>query len=545
MRAQGALLRGRQAFDRHAWARAFRMLAKADRAGRLEPVDLERLATAAYMLDRADDHLDYQKRAHHEYFNAGESLRAARCAFWVGAGLATRGEASQAAGWFARAQRLVEREHRDSVERGYVLIPPLLQRIGRGDWAGAATLAAKVQRLAERFRDRDLFALAAHERGHALVRVGRAEQGLLLIDEVMVSVTAGELSPVVTGLVYCSVIAYCQDLFQFGRAQAWTQALTRWCEGQPEMVAHAGQCRVHRAEILQVRGGWRLALAEARRAAVCLADARNRAATGHALYQQAEIHRLQGKFGLAERAYRDATRHGWEPQPGFALLRLAQGETAAAAGAIRRALAEPADAWKRARLLPAAVEILLASGDLAQAVAACDQLASCAKQRASGLLDAVVDEWRGAVLLAQGDARAAVAALRRAFEAWQALEAPYESARLRVLVARACRALGDHESATLEFEAARDAFARLGARPDLDRVDVLAQAAGSAAERRLTAREVEVLRHVAAGKSNKAIAKGLALSERTVDRHLSNIFDKLGVSSRTAAAAYAYRSQLV
>ena len=521
------------------------MLAKADRVARLEPADLERLATAAYMLDRADDHLDYRKRAHQGHLDAGESLGAARCAFWAGVGLATRGEASHAAGWFARAQRLVEREHRDCVERGYVLIPSLLQRVGRGDWKGAATLAAKVVRFAERFRDRDLFALAAHERGHALVRLGRAEQGLQLIDEVMVSVAAGELSPVVTGLVYCSVIAYCQDLFQFGRAQAWTQALARWCEGQPEMVAHAGQCLVHRAEILQVLGGWRDALVEARRAAVCFADAKNRAAAGHALYQQAEIRRLQGQFELAERAYRDASRYGWEPQPGLALLRLAQGKTAAAASAIRRALAEPADALKRAKLLPAAVEILLACGNFEEASAACDQLETCAKHRASGLLDAVVQECRGAVSLANGDARAAVAVLRRAFEAWQALEAPYESARLRVLVAKACRALGDDESATLELEAARDEFARLGARPDLDHVDAVAQAAVSTAGRRLTAREVEVLRHVAAGESNKAIAKDLSLSERTVDRHLSNIFDKLGVSSRTAAAAYAYRSQLV
>ena len=212
------------------------------------------------------------------------------------------------------------------MEHGYLLVPTLLKRAGELHWKGVADIAKKAERIAERHGDADLFALAAHERGHALVQLGRVEVGLRLMDEVMVSVTAGELSPVVTGLVYCSVIAYCQDMFQLSRAQAWTQALTEWCEHQPEMVAHTGQCLVHRAEVTQLRGDWRLALQEAQRAKTQFAKAMNSSAAGQALYRQGELRRVQGHFDKAEAAYREAARSGYQPLPGLALLRLVQGK---------------------------------------------------------------------------------------------------------------------------------------------------------------------------------------------------------------------------
>jgi ATP/maltotriose-dependent transcriptional regulator MalT len=360
----------------------------------------------------------------------------------------------------------------------------------------------------------------------------------------MVSVTADELSPVVTGLVYCSVIAYCQDLFQLSRAQAWTQALTGWCKQQPEMVAHTGQCLVHRAEVLQLRGDWYSALREARRAATQFAKAMNNSASGYALYRQGEVHRLQGQFDQAEAAYREAARSGYEPQPGLALLWLAQDRTRAAVLAIRRALAETADPARRARLLPACVENLLADGSAGEARQACRELDGSSKGRNSVLLDALVAQSLGALELAEGNSEAALASLRQASEAWRQLEALYEAARVRVLIARACRILGDEETG-LELEAARSVFSELRAKPDLARLDALAHRAVSRPEHGLTKREFEVLCHVAAGRSNKAIARDLALSSRTVDRHLSNIFDKLGVSSRSAATAYAYRHRLV
>ena len=545
MTVPNAIEQGREALARRAWARAFHAFARADRECPLGPQDLEHLALAAYMLGRNDDHLECMQRAHRAHQHARNPLRAARCAFWAGINLAVRGRANHAAGWFGRAERLAEGGPRDSVERGYLLVPLLLKRVGEQDWKGVADVARKAERIAERHGDADLFALAAHERGHALVQLGRVEEGLRLVDEVMVSVTAGELSPVVTGLVYCSVIAYCQDMFQPSRAHAWTQALTEWCEQQPEMVAHTGQCLVHRAEVTQLRGNWRLALQEARRAKTRFAEAMNSSAAGHALYQQGEVHRMRGHFDQAEAAYREAARSGYEPQPGLALLRLVQSRTNAAASAIRRALSETTDPVRRARLLPASVEIFLTLGSNDQAREACREIEQLSKGRQSEQLDALAAHSRGALELAEGKPDAALGTLRRAFEAWWQLEVPYEAARARVLIAKACRMLGDEETAALELDAARDAFCKLRAGPDFATADALGHATAARSAHGLTKRELEVLRHVASGRSNKAIARNLALSNRTVERHLSNIFDKLAVSSRSAATAFAYRNRLV
>jgi DNA-binding CsgD family transcriptional regulator len=538
--------RGREFYARRAWVDAYKSLSHADQATPLGAEDLNLLATSAYMLGRDDDYLSGLERAHRAYLDGGEAVRAVRCAFWVGVNLALRGEMARATGWFGRAQRLLEREERDCVERGYLLVPVLLRHVASGDWEAAVGTAAEAAEIGERFGDADLLALAVHEQGHALVRQGRVEEGLGLLDEAMVAATAGELSPIVTGLVYCSVIAYCQELYELRRAQEWTDALTRWCEQQPDMVAHTGRCLMHRAEIMELQGAWRDALEEARRAVERLAQgALNQVAAGHALYRQGEIHRLRGKLAAAEEAYREASRCGCEPQPGLALLRLAEGNDDAAAAAIRRVVGETTEQLKRAGLLPAYVEIMLALGDVEEAHSACRELEAISARYGSTVLGAMSAQARGAVALAQGDARAALVALRRAWQVWQELEAPHEVARVRVLLGLACRALGDDDTTTLELEAARGVFAQLGAAPDLVRVDSLIRRAPPIDAHRLTPRELQVLRLVAAGKTNRAIAAELVLSERTVDRHVSNIFTKLGMSSRAAATAYAYEHQLV
>ena len=400
--------------------------------------------------------------------------------------------------------------------------------------------------IAERFGDDDLAAIALMEQGHALVKEGRVEEGLRLVDETMVAVTAGELSPIVAGIVYCNTIAFCRDVYEVRRAREWTGALTRWCEAQPDMVAHQGLCLVHRAEIMTLGGAWPDALEEARRVGERFTEgALNQRALGHAAYGQGEVHRLQGRFEAAEAAYREASRLGREPQPGLAMLRLAQGNEDAAAAAIRRAVSETTQPLKRAALLPAYVKIMVETGDIEAANGARLELEAIAERQGSDMLAAMAAEAHGDVALAGGEDRVALLALRRAWEAWQELEAPFDAARARVSLALACRSLGDEDTAALELATARDSFVELEALPAVAWVDSLMRRTPADDTHGLTARELEVLRLVAAGKSNRDIAAALSISDHTARRHLQNIFAKLGVSSRAAATAFAYERSLL
>ncbi len=535
--------RGRQAYTREEWREAYELLSAADRRDPLGAEDLGLLATSAYMIGRESEYLGLLERAHRAHLDAGEPLAALRCAFWIGVGLAGRGEMGRAGGWLARAERLLGECGADRVERGYLLLPAVFEHEANGELEAAAATAAQAAAIARRHGDSDLFALAAHEHGHVLIRLGRGKDCLRLLDEAMLAVTAGELSPIVSGIVYCGVILACRDAHELRRAQEWTAALSDWCGRQPDLVAFTGRCLTHRAELLQLHGAWDRALEEAARAEERSSRAENRAAGAEAAYRRGEIHRVLGELEVAEAAYREASRNGREPQPGLALLRMAQGKLGAAAAAINRALAECAEPGRRTALLPARAEIAIAAGDFASARAASDELSALAHDAEDGALGAVAAAVRGAVELAEGDAAGALVALRHAENVWQRLEAPYEVARVRELIGLACRALDDDDTAALELEAARAAYARLGARHDLARVAALVD---DGAERHgLTERELEVLRLVAAGDTNKAIAARLVLSERTVDRHVSNILAKLRVSSRAAATASAYERGLL
>ena len=536
------LARGRASYERRAWTSAYESLSRADRAASLGAEDLELLATSAYMLGLDDEYLNVLERAHHAHLDRGETLRAVRSAFWVGINLALRGEMGPAGGWLGRAHRILGDE--DSVERGYLLMPLVFQHEAGGDFEAAAAVAADAAAVAERFGDPEGFALSVQAQGSMLIKAGRVKEGLTLLDEAMAAVAGGKLSPITTGIVYCGVILACQEVYELRRAQEWTAVLTRWCEEQPDLVAFTGRCLVHRAEIMQVHGDWGDALEEARRAGERLARSFNRAAAAQAFYRQGEVHRLRGEFAEAEDAYREASRFGWEPQPGMALLRLAQGRREAAAATIRRAMGEAARPLRRANLLPAYVEIMLAAGDVEEARTGCGELEEIAGRYESTMLTALVAHARGALELAAGDPRSALAPLREAGETWRKLDAPYDAARARVLLAEACRALGDDDAAELELEGARSVFAELGAAPDLVRLASAAERAAGKAHG-LTPRQVEVLRFVAAGKSNREIAAALVISEHTVARHVQNIFATLGVSSRTAASAFAYEHDLL
>lgn len=534
---------GRSAYLRRAWGQARRELAEARRRRSLAAADLDRLGVAAYLSGDEDTAGDAWAAASRAWVGEGEPASAARSAFWLGVTLSQRGEHARGGGWLARAGRFAD-EAGDCVERGYLRIPQGLAALERGDHTGAEAEFAEAQRTAERFGDPDLAALGNLGRGQSLVLGGQVTAGVGLLDEAMVAVTAEEVSPIPAGIVYCAVILTCRATFDLRRAQEWTEALSRWCENQPELRPYRGQCLVHRSELMQLRGEWSAAMAEVGRACEHLADPPGDPVLGMAHYQQGELLRLRGEFERAEQSYRRASDSGHAVQPGLALLRLAQGRVAHALAAIRAAVEEAPGTVERARVLLAYVEITLAAGEVSAARSATDELAGIATAFDTPYLRAVVGYARGSVLLCEGDPAAACAQLRRVWPVWRELDLPYEAARVRLRMAQAYRQLADHDSAELELDSARRVFERVGAAPALERVRELARAAPGRTSGGLTRRELEVLRLVATGATNAEIADSLVLSDKTVARHVANIFGKLGVSSRAAATAYAYRHDL-
>ncbi len=538
-----SLDRGRKLLQDQAWAAAFEELSAADREAPLEAADLEGLSKAAHLTGRQTASVGLLARAHQGFLSRGETRRAARSAFWLGFISLIGGEPAQASGWLSRAERLLDGQP-DCVEKGYLLLPLGYRSVHGGEPAAAYSAFVQAAAIGERFGDTDLLTLARQGQGRALIRQGETGRGVSLLDEAMVAVRAGEVSPIVAGGVYCSVIEACGEIFDLRRAQEWTSALQQWCTSQPDLVPYRGHCLVRRAEILQLHGAWQDALEEAQQACKRFSQPRPGPEAGAAFYRLAELLRLRGKFAEAEDAYRQASRWQRIPQPGLAQLRFVQGQFVAASTAIRRVAEEVLEPSSRAGVLDAYIEIMLAANDVPAARAATDELSEIARRFDAPLLHAMWERATGAVLLAENDARQALTMLRQSWITWCELEAPYEAARVRVLIAIACRELGDNDAADIELDAAREVFARLGAGPDLARVEALVQKESPRASE-LTEREVQVLKLVASGKTNRAIAGKLGISEKTVARHLSNIFNKLDLSSRAAATAYAYQHALV
>jgi ATP/maltotriose-dependent transcriptional regulator MalT len=533
------LLQAREAYNRRDWAVALDRLRGLDQ---LRAEDCLALATAAYLMGDIDEAVRALQAGYQQMISNGNDLGAVRFAFWLALILNVRGETAVGGGWVARGKRLLETEPEDIAERGYLLVHEFFQHLRRGDFARAGETAAGMVDAGRRFHQPDLVAQGLMCQGRLMIYAGRVPEGLALLDEAMIGISAAEVSPIMAGMVYCAMIEACQEVSDFSRAAAWTRALNRWCDAQPGLVPFTGQCSLHRGQIMRLRGAYDEALAE-----FALAQRRYQiegtaAPAALALTEQGDVLGIRGKLDEAEAAYRQAAELGHEPQPGLVLTWIMRGRTAPAVSAVRRLLAEARTPVHRSRLLPAAVQVMIAAQLPDEARGYCDELSAIAAAFGNSAFQAMAAYATASVELIGGHDQEALGHARESCHLWSEIGAPYEAARARVLIARALRQLGDEDSAASELGIARRAFAELGAAPAAQEVDRLLRRERPGG---LTEREVEVLRLVAEGRSNTDIARALVLSQKTVERHLSNIFTKLDVQSRTAAAAYAHEHGLM
>jgi ATP/maltotriose-dependent transcriptional regulator MalT len=539
--ALASLEAARDALARCAWAEALEVARSAGTSdGGAEADRLDIMAEAAWWLGRLDDCIDAREEAYARYEKLGDRRRAGQCAVWLYEHHQMKARSAVAGAWLRRGRRALETET-DTVEFGNLLLREAEVAHGSGDLDRARALATEALALGRTLTSADLEAEALQTIGRVLIDAGELADGLGHLDEAMLSAVEGRLGPYTTGKVHCSLISACEALGDLRRAAEWTDATIRWSEKHP-LAMWPGICRVHHAALLQLRGDWSAAEREARQACIEL-DGFHLPNVAAGYIEIGEIRRRLGDLDGADDAFTKAEELSGQQCAGLAVLRLAQGRVDVATSIITRMLAE--QTWNqlaRAKLLPARIQIAVAARDHATAAAAAAELDRIAADHNSPALTAAALSSRGRLQLAQGDAAAARATLQDALKRWQQLEVPYEIATARLLLGQACRNGGDEDGATRSFANAAAIFDRLGATLDARHLRDLTTPSGLPAG--LTAREAEVLGLVASGQANKEIAATLHLSERTVARHLSNIFTKLGVTSRTAAAAFAYENQL-
>ncbi|MFI6007578.1 LuxR C-terminal-related transcriptional regulator [Streptomyces sp. NPDC051243] len=543
--AADTLRRARDAAAREAWAEAYRLLGGVDPA-RLTPDDCAAFADAAWWTSRIDESVVQRMRAYSGYVATGAARQAALMAWLLFYEHQLAGRTAVAAGWLRRARAQLRSEP-ECVEQCYLAWVDAEAAQERGAFDEAMASARRMAGIARRCGSPDLLAMSVQAQVGVLVAQGRLRDGLDLLDDAMCSAMAGELSSFFTGWTYCLGLQQAMACIDLERAAEWTDAAMRWCASMPEENNYRGLCRVHRVQVLELRGSWAEALTEAERTCAELLPYERRMAA-EAVYLVGQIQRRRGDLAAAEESYDRTHELGRDPQPGLALLRLAQGKADASAGALRLALAggSEADGLERCGLLAAQVEVSLALGRTAEARTAAQELRSMALdwQRQCGsettILHASAAAAAGAVAFSARGLDRALPLLHRALTLWLELRVPYEAAQVRMILAAADRAAGDEDGARMELRAAEQVFRQLGAVPDRRRAAALLADVRRRQPGGLTEREIQVLRLVAAGRTNRAIATELVISEHTVARHLNNIFAKLDVSSRAAATAYAY-----
>jgi class 3 adenylate cyclase len=458
----------RKAVGRHSWREAYDAYSGSDEPD-LTPDDMERFADAAWWTGRIDEAMGLRERSYTGFSAAGDKLGAARLALTLSWDHMNRGAFAVSRGWFSNAERLLEGLP-EAAEHGYLALSRgITALLAEGDVDRALPELERAHDIAAHAGDRDTQVLALVGKGRAFVQRGDVEAGLAILDEASTSAVSGELRPFATGLVYCVTISSCQNVGDLRRAAEWTEAASRWCE-QADMNGFPGACRIHRAEIMRLRGDWPQAEQTALAACEELQDF-DRLITAGGYYEIGEIRRRRGDFAAAEDAYRAANELGRSPQPGLALLQLAEGRVESALAGINRALGELQEPLGRVRALPALVEIAIAAADVAtagSAAAELQQLVDAYKigDRRAPAFDATVHFALGQIELAEKDWDGAARDLRRVRDEWQQIGAPYEVAQARLLLGIAFRGQGDEHAATLELQAALTTFERLGAKLD-------------------------------------------------------------------------------
>jgi len=472
----------------------------------------------------------------------GLTTRAAQEAIGLGFLLMLRGDLAAGSGWIHRGRSLLEQSS-DDLATGYSAQLDAEDALQSGDLDRAIECARDACDVARRTGDHSLHSLALMTEGTARLSRGTMPEALSILDEAMLPVQAGAVPPDFAGNLYCQMIAICWELSDLRRAREWTAAIARWCEGFESAVMFSGICRMHQVQLLQVTGEWDIAAEQAHVVCTELVGM-NVAVVAEGHYLRADLLRLRGRVNEAEDAYFRAHELGRDPQPGLALLRAQSGQVVAAVASLRSSvMAHRGPPYGRAPLLRALVDVAVDAHDLDAALGASTELSDIAQRwRSDGLLAAAAHA-RGVVALGSDQPTNAIAALREAVSRWRELDAPYDCAKARIVLAQALSGFGDHTSAQLELQAAQRTLTDLGATVDLCRL-AESTAGASASYGGLTTRETEILALVARGDTNRQIAQVLVISEKTVARHLANVHRKLGVSTRTAAVAWARRNGL-
>jgi DNA-binding CsgD family transcriptional regulator len=532
----------RDALARRDWAAARRDFLAAKAQDALRSDDVYALAEADWWLGLIQEALAAYEESYHRYLRDDRRERAAMSALELAGTLFLRGDQAEGSGWLSRFHRLLN-EIPEGVEHAYAKYIALEAHAAEMPLADVVEQARQIHEAAQRHADPNLAALTLVIEGRAMIKSGWAEDGMALLDEAMLDVMSDQMNPAYAGNIYCNMIAACHELGDLRRMRQWTKSLARWCKQIPPAVLFTGICRVHQAQLLAVSGAWEQAEREASQVCTDLEGIQVES-VAEAHYAVGEVRLRQGDLAAAESALEQADRLGRDPQPALALVRLAQGHLERAEAMLDVALAARAgQPLARVPLLAGLVEVTLESGELESARKAADELASSAVTFGTEVLRARRLQATGAVLVAEDRCVEALPVLREACRVWQDLDAPYDAARVRLLLARACSALSDTDGATRALDAAAEVFDRLGARLDARKIASLRQA--PRLPDGLTEREVEVLALVAAGQTNRQIAEALVISHKTVARHLSNIFVKCGLATRAAATAYAFEHDLL